>query len=236
MAAYNYFGATSARLIALYPATSADDFGGTSTINDTLARIAREVAGAFTTEVYRSLAELVELELVEDYASAGQTALSLGLLPITTGTMHLWRFGQYDDLSTRPAWGVSELTTSSINLTTGAVVLAEGLNLGDKVFATYEINPEDTAFSWPSVADVVLLGAAAELGARIYSQADQTWALVTEYQDRYRGRYVVQEGGVQGRSREGTWIPDELRTLRWWTEVERSQPEGGIGSIRRYRA
>lgn len=235
MAAYNYFGATSARLLALYPSTAAADFGGSPAILDALARISREVSGAFTNEVYRCLAETVELELVEDYAADGQTTVTLGLLPIVTGSVHLWRFGQLDELSRRPVLGQDELT-ATVNTSTGVATLTTALSLGDKVFATYEINPEDATFSWPSVADVVLLGAAAELGARIYSQADQVWALVSEYQDRYRGKYVVQEGGVQARSRAGTWVPDELRTLRWWTEIERSQPEGGIGSVRRYRA
>lgn len=236
MATYNYFGATEAQLLAMYPGAVVADFGAAGSAAAVLARIAREVSAAFTVEVYRCLAEVVQLEMIEDYAAAGQTTVTLGLLPIVTGTVHIWVRSQGDDLSTKPVLGAGEATVSSVNLATGAVVLSSALALGDKVFATYEINAEDSAFSWPSVADVVLLGAAAEMGARLYTQADQAWALVTEYQGRYRGTYVVTEGGAQARSRTGTWIPDELRTLRWWEEIERSQPEGGIGSVRRYRA
>ena len=72
-------------------------------------------------------------------------------------------------------------------------------------------------------------GTAAEMGARLYSHESQEWKLIEEYRDLYRGRYVVQEGGLLNLAREGRWQPDELRTLRWWAEIDTEA--GQIGSI-----
>lgn len=235
MAAYNYFGATAANLVAMFPGTSVDDFGGTAAVNTVLGRIAREVSGALTPAAYHALAERVELELVEEYATAGQTAITLGLLPVVAGSLRVWRFSRDAVLRTKPRPGYSELTVSSLNTTTGAVVLSTGLVEGDRVFASYEIDCEAATFSWPSVADAVYMGAASELGARLYTAADQQqWALVEEYRGKYAGRVgSIGDDGVLRRAREGRWQPDELRTLRFWTEIDVAA--ASIGSIDLFR-
>ncbi len=233
MSDYNFFGATYARLLEMYPGTTADDFGGEEAIEDALARASREVAGAFAPVSYNHLAEEITLELVEDYATADQVLVQLGVTPIVAGTLRLWRFYRGQELNEKPVWGYLELAHTVV-VATGVATLSSGLSLGDRVFATYVIDTEADAFSWPSVADVVLLGAAAELGARIYTSADQVWALVEDYKERYRGRYVVQEGGALGMTRSGNWVPDELRTLKFWTEVERASSM--VSSVPRRRA
>ncbi len=230
MATYNRFGATVAQLVAMFPGTVSADFGGDAAIQAVQERIAREIAGALVPIAYRVLAEDVALELVEDYASASQTSVTVGLVPVVTGTIRLWRFSRDAELRTKPRKGVDELTFSAINLTTGVVTISDTIALGDKVFASYEIDAEAAAFSWPSVADVVLQGTASELGSRLFTSADQQeWALVAEYKEKYRGRYVVTEGGQLALTREGRWQPDELRTLKWWNEIDTA--DHSIGSI-----
>jgi hypothetical protein len=232
MGNYNSFGATEAALLRCFPGTAAADYGGSTAIGETLARIARELAGAMTEASYRMLAEMVELELVEDFASAGQTTVTLGLAPYLAGTLHVWSYARTDDLSEEPVWDENELTVSGVSGQT--VTLSSGLARGDRVFATYEIDPENVTFSWPSCADLVIYGAAAELGTRLFSEGTQQWELVKEYKGKYQGVYVVTEGGALARAREGTWVPDELRTLKFWKDIERVASKS-LDSVRRYR-
>lgn len=233
MSTYNYFGATEAQLLRLFPGTAAADYGGSTGISDAMGRAARALAGAMTTPSYRALAEIVELELVEDFAYQGQTTFSLGLAPYVVNTLHVWSFPRVDDLSSEPVWDESELTVQGI--VGQAVTLSAGLNRGDRVFATYEIDPDQASFSWPSCADLVLFGAAAELGARLFSEGTQQWDLVKEYKGKFEGVYVVAEGGALSRAREGVWVPDELRALRFWKDIERKE-SSGVESVQRYRA
>ncbi len=233
MASYNYFGATAAQLVALFPGTATADFVDTAALNGVLGRIAREVAGAFAPMSYSHLAEEVTLELAEDYATAAQTTVQLGCTPIVSGSLRLWSFAKGAELNDKPVWGESELAHTVV-VATGVVTLSSPLSLGDRVFATYVLDTEAAAFSWPSVADVVLLGAAAEFGARLYSAGDQEWKLVDDFKERYRGRALGDDGTALGLTRSGAWVPDELRTLKFWTEVERSGVS--IGSVRKYRS
>ncbi len=230
MGSYNSFGATEAALLRCFPGTAAADYGGSTAITEALARISRELAGAMTQASYRALAEMVELQLVEDFAAAGQTTVTLGLAPYLASTLHIWGYARTDDLSEEPVWDESELTVTSV---VGQVVtLTNGLARGDRIFATYEIDPENVAFSWTSCADLVIYGAAAELGARLFSEGTQQWELVKEYKEKYQG--IVPEGGALARAREGTWVPDELRTLKFWKDIDRSQAKT-LDSVRRYR-
>lgn len=230
MANYNRFGSTAVQLVAMFPGTAAADLGGNTEIETVLDRIAREVAGALSPLAYGVLAEEAALEMVEDYASAGQTSVTLGLVPVITGTARLWSLPQ--DTNDKPKKGYGQLTVSAVNLTTGVVTLSSALSAGDRVFATYDLDCESASFSWPSVADAVLYGAAAVMGARLYTAGDgQEWALVNDYRAKYAGRVggTVGEDGVLRLSREGRWQPDELRTLRWWTEIDTEA--GQIGSF-----
>jgi hypothetical protein len=230
MGSYNSFGATEAALLRCFPGTAAADYGGSTAISESLARIARELAGAMTQASYRALAEMVELQMVEDFASEGQTTVTLGVAPYLAGTLHLWRYARTDDLSEEPVWDENELAWTGVSGQT--VTLTSGLSRGDRVFATYEIDPENVTFSWPSCADLVIYGAAAELGARLFSEGTQQWELVKEYKEKYQG--IVEEGGALARAREGAWVPDELRTLKFWKDIERSESKS-FDSVRRYR-
>ncbi len=253
---FNKFGAVYTSILAMYPGTILADFdgggaNGQTVIESALDRIAREVASAMTPEVYSQITQ-VDCEEIVRYATANQTSLQLGLTPVVAGTVHLWKYPPLFALETgigtdggwtaewyyrKPVKGYGELiltTDYTVNATTGAVTLVAGLNAGDRIFATYDTDVTAATYSLPSVADLVLLGTAAELGARLYSDAQQEWKLVEEYRARYRGAFDTPEGGFTGRALSGTWIPDELRALNHWKEVERDAASG-VSSIRMYR-
>lgn len=252
MSKYNRFGAVYTDVIGLYPGTVVADYdaggaNGQAKIEAVLDRITMEVAAALTAEVYRQITQVYAEEVVR-YAVGGQTSITLGLKPIVAGTLHLWRYpgpganagqGWGDDWYLRgPVPGLNEVPTGnySVNVTTGVVTLS-GLSLsaGERVFASYDVDIDAATFSLPSVAYLVILGAASELGAVLFSTGAQEWKLVEDYRERYRGRYVVQEGGAMAKAFAGNWIPDELRRLNYWKEVERSGG-GQWGTVRLDRA
>jgi len=256
MARFNNFGATYSQLIALYPGTVVADYdgggaSGQTRIEDALGRISREVASAMTAEVYKQITQ-VDCEEIVRFASNGQTTCNLGLVPALAGTVHLWRYPSLAamTLSTdgesspanewyykKPVKGYGELrltTDYTVTVASGAVVLLNALTEGERIYASYDTDTTSASYSLPSVADLVLLGAAAEMGARLYSDAQQEWKLVEEYRSRYRGAFESVEGGMSGRALAGTWIPDEIRALTYWNEVERDG-DTGVSSVRMYR-
>ncbi len=244
MARFNRFGATYDQVVALYPGSVLADYddggaAGQTKIEAVLDRIARDVSAALTPEAYRQMTE-VDCEEVVRYATADQTTATLGLLPATAGTLHLWRYpnpelgyagssvgdGSSSDAFTRkPRFGVNELTGYTLTAATGAIADITALAVGERLFASYNVNVDAATFAMSSVADLVILGTASELGARLYSHDMQEWKLVEEY----RTRFATQMAGA----RAGEWIPDELRKLRYWTELERTSDD--VRSVRLYR-
>jgi len=240
MARFSRFGATHTQVSALYPGSVTADYdaGGTAgqtVIEAVMDRVTREVAAAMSPEVYRQMTQ-VDAEEVVRYATASQTTATLGLTPITAGTVHLWIYpGEISPVAyssgtssdayfQKPVKGWNEIASSSYSVTaaTGAIVLTGSaiLALGQKLYATYDVDVDSASFSMPSVADLVVLGAAAELGGRLYSESTQEWKLVQEYRSSYSS-----ENGFLASARAGTWIPDELRKLNYYSEVERSSQE-----------
>lgn len=259
MARFNRFGAVYTLVTALYPGadlTDYDDGGanGQTRIESVLDRIARKVASAFTPEVYRQITQVDCMEAVR-YATAGQTTATLGrpeqatatnyLVPLVAGTVHLWQYPNPEllnrpnvlggglggasafssDFYTRkPAFGINELSGYAVTAATGAVT-GLALNLGDRLFASYDVDVDSASFSLPSVADVVAMGTAAECGGRLYSEGMNEWKLVEQYRTDF--------AAMLERITDGEWVPDELRSLRYWTDVERKSDE--VRSVRLYR-
>ncbi len=256
MARFNRFGAVYADVVSMYPGTVLADYdgGGSSgqtVIEGVLDRIAREVASALTPEVYKQITE-VDCEQIVRYATEGQTTATLGLTPTLAGNVHLWVYPSLaameltdredgialDDIwYKKPVLGSNELSGYAVTAATGAITGLPALSVGDRVYASYYVDVDSSSFSMPSVKDIVLLGAASELGARLYSDAMQEWKLVSDYKDRYRGSFVAaaNEQGQLGRAFAGTFVPDELRKLTYWTEVERVS-DTEFGSARLYRS
>lgn len=255
MSRFNRFGAVYTDVVSMFPGTILADFdgggaNGQTVIEGVLDRIAREVASAFTPDVYKQLTEVDCQEIVK-YASSGQTTATLGLVPAVAGTLHIWIYpplasleltersdgAPVDDFWYRkPVLGYNETSGFSLTASTGAVTGLPELNAGDRVYASYDVDVDSASFSMASVKDIVLLGAAAELGSRLYSDAQQEWKLVEEYRSRYRGSMqpTNPESGQVGRAMAGTFVPDELRKLSYWNEVERKSEEG-VSSVRLYR-
>ncbi len=127
----------------------------------------------------------------------------------------------------KPVVGYCELVLGTdYTVSNNTITWLRSLNVGERVYASYDVTVTDSTFSLPSVRDIALLGSAAELGSRLYSEGTQEWKLVTQYAERYKEWL--------DRITKGVWIPDELRALNYWKDVETSSnPQ--ISSVRVYR-
>ncbi len=254
---YNQFGTTYAAVVALYPGTVVGDYVSSAVIDTALNRAVREIAASLNQESFRNLTE-PDLELVERRATAGQTSLTLGAnvvaagsWPIVANKTHVW-VGQPQAFSARPLmttdpyaysqqYGIgvvagmydmlgpmTELPADqfTVNVATGVVTLVAPMQVNDLAYASYVVDVMAAAYAVPSLAEIAVLGAGAELGARLYSAGNQEWKLVEDYRTRYTDWLK--------RMVEGAWIPDELRYMRWWQEVERVD-EKAATSTRMYR-
>ncbi len=245
MSRFNKFGATADEVVAMYPGSVLADFdgggdSGETIIEGVLDRISREVALALSPEAYAQMTQVDCMEVVR-YATQSQTSFNLGLAPAVAGTLHLWiypslaslelRTSGYadtdglDDLYRKPVMGVNEIPAGNYSESSEVITYPSGLSLGQRVFASYDVDMDSVEM--PSMADVVLLGTAAELGSRLYSDATQEWKLVATYAENYKTHMAM--------IFEGKWIPDEIRALNYFNEVERKS-DSGVSSVRLYRA
>ncbi len=248
---FNKFGASAADVIPMYPGTIEADYdgggsNGTAVIESVLDRIAREVAAALSPEAYKQITE-VDCQEVVRYAIQGQTSFTLGLAPIVAGSVHMWiyppvsslelrQYGLYDyssalnndDYFRKPVLGYGEVATTDyvVTASSGAVsYTGPTIGVGARVYASYNSDITAETFALPSAADLVLLGTAAELGSRLYSESMQEWKLVGSYADRYKAF-------IESASKNG-WIPDEIRALTYFNEIEKTSSE--VTSVRLYR-
>jgi hypothetical protein len=248
MANWNRFGQTFDKLLNLFPDVALTDFGtngitGDVIIGNVFDRITRELVRAMPPAVLESLYQ-VDAEQVIRYAFAGQTTMYCSLLPLISGSVHLWRYPSLAALESpilygyavdfsfrRPVKGFNEIDPSqyTVNLTSGLLTLgssyAPGVAIGERFFATYDVDVENALFAMPSLADIVLYGAAAELGSSLYSDGSEQWSRVTSYKERFDG--VIED------LQDGTWVPDEIRRLHHWVEVTPKNAE--VKSIRVHR-
>ncbi len=258
MARFNRFGAVYGDVMAMYPGTGVTDYdsggaNGQAKIEAALDRAVREISGAFTPEVYEQIMH-VDAEQVARYATAGQSTFTCGLNPVLAGTLHVWVFpstnllnapggwgtymtsylGAYEDYFIKPRVGILEVPSGQVALTasTGGVVLSGvTVNVNDRIYATYDVDVDNATFAMKSCADAAIMGAAAELGASLYSSASQEWKLVETYREKFRG--IPTDKGYKGGSLEGNWVPDELRKLTFFQEVERTSNQVGSYRMRR---
>ncbi len=257
---FNKFGAVANDVVAMYPGTILADYdaggtGGQAVIDSVLDRIAREVASAMSPVAYKQITE-VDCQEVVKYATAAQSSFTLGIAPVVSGSVHIWVYPSlaslelrtygaqsdlyqmsYDEYYRKPVlgWGEVALSDYSVTASTGIVsYVGPALGVGARVYATYNTDITADTFALPSVADIVLLGTAAELGARLYSEGSQEWKLVDEYRSRYRGAFDASDSGVMKRALSGEWIPDELRALTYFEELDRKSEQ--VASVRIYRS
>lgn len=242
MSRYNRFGKVYTDVIACYPGTVAADYdaggaSGQTRVEDAMDRATMEVAAALPPAVYKALTD-VEAQEVVSYASAALASFTLGMVPVVAGSVHLWLYpllppaggewntGEWSDAWYRPpSIGYNEVPTAdySVTASSGAIAYAgRTIALGERVFASYRVDVDNASFACPMLGQIAVLGAAAEMGERLYSAATQEWALVTQYRTRYNA--------LLEQLKEGTLIPDEVRRLKYFTEVERTNNE--VRSVR----
>lgn len=239
MSRYNRFGSAYTDVMGLYPGTVVTDYdqggaSGQTRIEAAMDRACRRFAMALSPDVYRQMTK-VDAEQPVRYATSGQATFVLGLGPMVANTLHVWRYpslyavsiGVVEGFTQAPQVGLLEEPTPGTS-TAGAVVTVTPtttLALGERMFASYDVDVDNTSFAMPSIADLCLYGAATELGALLYSNEQQEWKLVDEYRKRWDDALKA--------AAEGAWVPDELRKLTYWQEVERSSNE--VRSIHRPR-
>lgn len=242
MSKYNRFGKVAADVTKLYPGTVTADYdnggaNGATNIEGALDRAVFEIAASLTPAVFRSLTT-VDAQEVVSYATQGQTSFSLGMAPVVSGSVHLWIYpmlpplgGAYGDTYLDSCWyqkptlGYNEVSASEyvVNVTNGSITYSgRTLQAGERVYASYNVDMDSATFASPMLGQIAVLGAAAELGEQLYSTATQEWALVTQYRERFN-RFLEQ-------LKDGTLIPDEVRRLKYFEEIERSNSE--VRSIR----
>lgn len=230
---YNRFGAIYTSVIDKYPQTVIGDYGSQANVEEAIDRAVDQIANALTPAHYRALTQ-PELEMVVVRATAGQTSATLGLKPVVAGSVHLWR-GQPSSFLAKPALATDDYAGDSLTETdaalfsvvalTGVVTLSSGLAVNDQVYATYVVDVAAATFSMPSLARLACRGAAAELGMRLYGEQQQEWQLV----ETYRKGFADDLDAL----RSGELVPDEIRAMRFWQEVERSSRAGGSVSLPR---
>jgi hypothetical protein len=241
MSTYNRFGAVYTGVIELYPGTVVGDYGGQTIVENEMDRITREVAASMMPNVFEQMTQ-VRAEWVVRYATAAQTGFTLGMHPVTAGTVHLWVYPPIAAYVSQnlpgyfmapayyrePTKGVMEVASTdySVTASSGAITYSgSALQAGARVYASYDVDMDNASFSLASLADAVVLGAAAALGSKLFSDATQQWQLVKDYQARYNAKIAM--------LMDGKLIPDEVRRIKYWEPVERISPSWGIVDLKR---
>lgn len=248
MSNFNRFGEVYTDVTALYPGTVTADYDaggsdGQAKIEGALDRAVFMVAAALPPALYKALTR-VDAEEVVAYAAQGVSAWTLGMFPIVAGTVHLWRYplltpdgsgwysNQYPgvgDWYRPPAKGYNEIPTTdySVNAATGVVTYTGSapIGLGESIFASYDVSRDAATFTSGMLGQIAVLGAAAELGAMLYSTPAQEWALVT--------KYAASFDSLLAQIKDGSLIPDEVRKLKYFTQIERTSNE--VRSVRALR-
>ena len=241
MPRFNRFGAIYTQVMSLFPGTALTDYAaggsaGQANIEGALDRATTETSGKLPATVFRAITK-VENEWIERYGTAGETNFNTGIFPIVAGSLHMWiyplmqpngglgnqvgasGFFYLDAYYKPPNKGWLEVAANclTVNNATGAITYtptggASAINTGDRVYATYDVDSDNAAFSVNQLQQIVIMGAAAELGPLLYSESQQDWALVKMYGERYAGFLKDLQ--------ESKLIPDEVRKLSHWQEIE----------------
>lgn len=248
MSNFNRFGKLYTDVMSLYPGTVVADYdaggaAGQTKIEDALDRAVFMVAAALPPALYKALTN-VDAEEISNFATQGQTDFNLGMFPVVAGTVHLWRYpllvpngstwsGAMSpwgaDWYKPPSMGYNEVSTTDYSVTalTGAIAYTgtSAINKGERIYATYNVNRDAATFACGMLGQVAVLGAAAELGAMLFSTPSQEWALVT--------KYATSFDSLIAQIKDGSLVPDEVRKLKYFTEIERMSNE--VRSVRLLR-
>ena len=223
----NRFGAVYTAVPSLYQGSVAADFGGQTVIETAMDRAVDAIVASMPERIFQQVQE-IDLEQVVRRGVAGTTVLpATSMKPLVFGSVRVWR-GDRLEFDIRPSVGSSsngipDISASlfSVVLATGVVTLIDPLANEEVVYVSAEVDTENAAYSVPSIARMVAVGAAGQLGEVLYSEGNQEWRLV----EMYRTAFDDYLKGLQA----GSVIPDEVRRGRYWSSPA---PLSGIsGSV-----
>jgi len=224
---YNMWGCSVQGILNKFPNTDACVFGGESVIEDAIESAAREVARSLREDMIQALTN-VQLEILVDYATDGQSTATLGQRPIKTGTVHLWKFfcgvtdSNYEKFSSfcgdgPPRIGQCEMDTDdfSVNVNTGVVTFSPTLDLNERIYASYDLETESTAFAVGSCCDATTALVLADLSALTANEAGDRTPFHSHWRERAKE--------IRRQLLSGDFIPAELRDRQFYQEIVRKQ-------------
>lgn len=223
----NRFGAVFGGVVSLYHDTVAADYGGQTVIETAMDRAVDAIVASMSERTFQQIQE-IDLEQVVRRGVAGTTVLpATTMKPLIGGSVRVWR-GDRLQFEVRPSVGITsnglpDIAASQFStaLSTGVVTVVNGLADEEVVYVSAEVDTENAAYSVPSIARMVCIGAAGQLGEILYSEGNQEWRLV----EMYRTTFDDYLEGLQS----GSVIPDEVRRARYWSSPT---PLSGIsGSV-----
>jgi hypothetical protein len=235
---WNNFGALPAAVVALYPSTVLADYDETNpdaVLEDALARAADRIVNSFPERLYKAIAQ-PELVYAVTRASSGQAAFNVPFGTALAGTVHVWVGYPAELAYPKPRMeyevrvgppGRVELPVDSwsIDYLTGVVSLSAAMDSQQQALMSYETDISAEAFNIDTLARLAARGAAAEVGARLFSEGSQEWLLVTKYAEGFDADLKALH--------EGRLVPEEVRRLRFWAEIAPSGGQGAqAGSVR----
>lgn len=232
---FNNYGATTEKFLSFFPGVTFDaarqcDIGSEQTVLEALGRATREVNTLLKPEVYGQLVQPThELSVRAGEGQSGQTTFNLGFHPVIAASLHIWvrpnefQTGNgfvYDDRydsSQPPRLGICEVASTDyvLDAANGSVTLVHSLSLNDQVYTSYRVDVNNTAYSVPSMADIVYIIAAAEVAGKLFPEGGP---------DKLTERYNKKADDYRKMLLDGTYIPSEVRYLNQFNEVEREHP------------
>jgi hypothetical protein len=228
MSVYNNFGATNDMVVNCYTGTVESDYTSADALTEVIDRAAYEVLGCMPDRVHQVLTEQVTNEALSIGGQTG-TSFSLGLSPAVEGSAYAFvsdgRPAVTPEINGAYAIGSDQYSQSGQTLT-----LVNSLVETQWLLATYRINPTSATFAWPSMQQPIVIIAAAEAGARLYTgTAGGNTDLVQRYED--------QANMWRERIKNGEWMPNEVRELTFYNDISPTVPAGagafGTVSIQR---
>lgn len=230
---FNRFGCKVSDVLTLLktgsydPATS--DFGGEEAIAAFIDDSVDDIIQMMPEAMFQSIFDVV-LEKVEQRASEGQTIIRTGLKPLVSGKTHVWT-GTPSYFKTRPRLltdvlgdmvftspelvPLSELGSDAFDVadSTGVITLrpAYSMRANYQAFVTYSVDVDSPSFCIDSLANVAAAGALAKLGSKFYARGSSNWAFIEEQRNDYGNKITD--------LRDGKWLPNEIRQMRYWQEV-----------------
>ena len=190
MSQYNYFGAAYTDVVALYPGVVAADLGGQSAIEASMLHIEHELARSLNAWLKAGL-DRCRWAVVESRATAGQTVITVSAywgLSYAATINHKVIVNYVNEPPDPPdeadAYENGDgVTVADSGSDTIKLTMTTALSVGDEVLMACDVDTSNAAFSIGTLKTILCYGAAALVGAQIYT-AEET-AVVDAFDKRY---------------------------------------------------